>query len=164
MRFVLLCVVVTAPAAISALVCPYGSHSDRINLTLGKSCSRYAKVAADCPVLAARNDIKLLCMQSDADTAGKDAVCEGINYLHDVEDENRMPPGPNVCGRVSCSYNTGIFVCNDNPTTFTTSWTTVSDFAGQIAQTCYTEKEDSMGSYPVVKGNQFRVIEIALND
>ncbi|POR37794.1 Uncharacterized protein TPAR_01987 [Tolypocladium paradoxum] len=38
---------------------------------------------------------------------------EGIDYLRNHGGVPHMPAGPSACSRVSCSYNTGIWWCND---------------------------------------------------
>lgn len=40
-------------------------------------------------------------------------VLGGIEYLRGVSGTPGEGPGPGTCGRVSCSYNTGIHWCND---------------------------------------------------
>lgn len=47
------------------------------------------------------------------DPAKADAVWEGINHLSHVSGVPVSIPGPGVCGRVSCSYNSAIWWCND---------------------------------------------------
>ncbi|KAL0936075.1 uncharacterized protein CTRU02_208290 [Colletotrichum truncatum] len=39
---------------------------------------------------------------------------EGISYLRRVPGKPVGGPGPGECGRVSCSWNTGIWWCNDD--------------------------------------------------
>lgn len=40
-------------------------------------------------------------------------VWEGINHLNHVSGTPVSRPGPGTCGRVSCSYNSAIWWCND---------------------------------------------------
>jgi hypothetical protein len=40
-------------------------------------------------------------------------IKDGINYLNNITGQPRNGPGPNNCGRVSCSYNSSIWWCND---------------------------------------------------
>ncbi len=47
--------------------------------------------------------------------ARRDAIWEGMQYLHGVKGEPRLGGGWGVCGRVSCSYNSAIYWCNDAP-------------------------------------------------
>lgn len=42
-----------------------------------------------------------------------DNLDNGINYLRRVGGRPHMNGGPGACGRVSCSYNTAIWWCND---------------------------------------------------
>ncbi|KAK8038606.1 hypothetical protein PG993_007017 [Apiospora rasikravindrae] len=39
---------------------------------------------------------------------------QGVNYLRGVPGRPGNGPGPGACGRVSCSYNSAIWWCNDN--------------------------------------------------
>lgn len=41
------------------------------------------------------------------------AMYSGIKYLRKVPGTSKNEPGLNACGRVSCSYNTAIYWCND---------------------------------------------------
>ncbi|KAL4733705.1 hypothetical protein BDV11DRAFT_175437 [Aspergillus similis] len=41
-------------------------------------------------------------------------IREGITYLRGVSGRPTNGPGPGNCGRVSCSYNSAIWWCNDN--------------------------------------------------
>jgi hypothetical protein len=40
-------------------------------------------------------------------------IDEGISYLYGVQGSPTNGPGPGNCGRVSCSYNSAIYWCND---------------------------------------------------
>ncbi|GMF68816.1 unnamed protein product [Aspergillus oryzae] len=46
-------------------------------------------------------------------------VESGIKYLRSVPGQPTNGPGPNNCGRVSCSYNAAIWWCNDVSREFT---------------------------------------------
>ncbi|KAJ4417531.1 hypothetical protein N0V82_006090 [Gnomoniopsis sp. IMI 355080] len=62
-------------------------------------------------------------------------VRDGYNYLDGVPGQPGLPPGPAVCARVSCSFNVGIWWCNDNPITyFVGDFGMIADMARQIAQ------------------------------
>lgn len=47
------------------------------------------------------------------DAANTSQIQEGVNYLNGIAGQPRNGPGPNNCGRVSCSYNSAIWWCND---------------------------------------------------
>ncbi|KAL3459478.1 hypothetical protein BJX64DRAFT_291147 [Aspergillus heterothallicus] len=62
---------------------------------------------------------------------------EGVRYLRGVPGTPSMSPGPGSCGRVSCSHDAAIFICNDN-TGFLNlnSWNVVADGADYIRSRC----------------------------
>ncbi|QDS75894.1 hypothetical protein FKW77_002435 [Venturia effusa] len=43
-----------------------------------------------------------------------DALGAGVRYLHGLSGKSYMRAGPHACGRISCSYDTAIFTCNEN--------------------------------------------------
>lgn len=43
-----------------------------------------------------------------------EAIKDGISYLRKIGGKPSLPAGPAKCGRVSCSYASAIFWCNDN--------------------------------------------------
>lgn len=50
------------------------------------------------------------------DYAQRTATQDGIKHLNGVPGAPANGPGPGNCGRVSCSYESAIYWCNDNPT------------------------------------------------
>lgn len=42
-----------------------------------------------------------------------DANGDAVKYLHNLPGMSGMRAGPKACGRVSCSYDTAVFTCND---------------------------------------------------
>ncbi|KAI1825645.1 hypothetical protein F4861DRAFT_187335 [Xylaria intraflava] len=65
---------------------------------------------------AESGDHYVTCGGPDA-SAGR--IQQGINYLSNLPDSVMcsMPPGPKNCGRISCSWKSGIWWCNEKPTT-----------------------------------------------
>ncbi|KAL2286563.1 hypothetical protein FJTKL_06915 [Diaporthe vaccinii] len=61
--------------------------------------------------LAERRDTWSDCGRFDAAKAVP--IWEGINHLNHVSGTPVSRPGPGTCGRVSCSYNSAIWWCND---------------------------------------------------
>lgn len=47
------------------------------------------------------------------DSASTKPINDGIKYLNGIAGQPKNGPGPNNCGRVSCSYNSSIWWCND---------------------------------------------------
>ncbi|KAI1269082.1 hypothetical protein F5Y18DRAFT_176142 [Xylariaceae sp. FL1019] len=70
------------------------------------------------PVLSARTDIKSrtfsnsICGNPQSDAATKATILEGVRYLEKLK--SRCSNLPKTCGRISCSYNSAIWWCNDN--------------------------------------------------
>jgi hypothetical protein len=48
-------------------------------------------------------------------------LAEGINYLRGVPGNPHHGAGPGTCGRVSCSYGSAIYWCNESNTAKTLS-------------------------------------------
>lgn len=60
-----------------------------------------------------------------------------VYYLRRVPGKPTNGPGPGNCGRVSCSWNTGIYWCNDNKEAKTLdSFGDIADGAESIARWC----------------------------
>ncbi|KAG8409375.1 hypothetical protein J3459_017553 [Metarhizium acridum] len=65
------------------------------------------------------------------------AIGSGISYLKTLRGSPRYGPGPGACGRVSCSYDSAIWWCNDNRKPFSVhSWLDIADGAGEIFRKC----------------------------
>ncbi|KAL2824483.1 hypothetical protein BDW59DRAFT_162370 [Aspergillus cavernicola] len=65
----------------------------------------------------------------------KDQLRDGIDYLRSIG--GTPEEAPNTCGRVSCSYNTAIYWCNNNDEThYLRSYATIADGAQWLLDTC----------------------------
>ncbi|KAK0658298.1 hypothetical protein QBC41DRAFT_385833, partial [Cercophora samala] len=65
-------------------------------------------------------------------------VLTGIKYLRGVSGIPKNGPGPNECGRVSCSYHCGIHWCNDNTFEKEVTWDGIADGAQELIGKCGT--------------------------
>ncbi|KAK0651174.1 hypothetical protein B0T16DRAFT_386656 [Cercophora newfieldiana] len=65
--------------------------------------------AEDHPALSARQTPSTWRPAPDAG-----AVYQGVSHLRGIAGNCRANPGPGVCSRVSCSWDSAIFYCNDN--------------------------------------------------
>ncbi|XWW97940.1 hypothetical protein V2A60_005936 [Cordyceps javanica] len=79
--------------------------------------------------------------------ANKKAIRDGAAYLR-----NQPPgrptngPGPNNCGRVSCSYRSGIWWCNDSTSTKSLDgWDWIANSAQRITEVCDPGSEWTSG-------------------
>ncbi|KAK4232624.1 hypothetical protein QBC38DRAFT_450254 [Podospora fimiseda] len=71
------------------------------------------------------------------DSATKKRILEGIDYLHHINGQPHQGPGPGNCGRVSCSFDSAIIWCNDNPTTkYLDNFNLIADDALNIITEC----------------------------
>ncbi|KAJ0419812.1 hypothetical protein BJY00DRAFT_324175 [Aspergillus carlsbadensis] len=67
---------------------------------------------------------------------------EGVNYLRTVSGSPSMSPGPGSCGRVSCSYDAAIYLCNDNTNYHNLqNWNIVADAASYILTRCISGRD-----------------------
>ncbi|KAK3315865.1 hypothetical protein B0H66DRAFT_592148 [Apodospora peruviana] len=66
------------------------------------------------------------------------AILWGITYLQNLAGQPSNGPGPGACGRVSCSWKSAIWWCNDNDHTYTLgSWSDIAQCANEIRDTCW---------------------------
>ncbi|KAI0122898.1 hypothetical protein BJ170DRAFT_698056 [Xylariales sp. AK1849] len=61
---------------------------------------------------------------------------EGLDYLRKLSGDCHGVTGPNKCGRLSCSWNAGIWFCNDNDHEIHVSWLAVIHAADTIYYGC----------------------------
>lgn len=70
-------------------------------------------------------------------SAQPSTVKDGISYLRGVQGKPKNGPGPGSCGRVGCSYGTGIWWCNDNASPKTIdSCSAIATSAQRIVDQC----------------------------
>ncbi|KAI0196142.1 hypothetical protein EV127DRAFT_466492 [Xylaria flabelliformis] len=79
-------------------------------------------------------------------------IRQGIAYLHKIHGNCTNGPGPGNCARVSCSYGSGIWFCNDNSHPTSVPCSTFGDRAWDIIEKCY-----AFGNFPTdsVHGQAF---------
>ncbi|KAI0117732.1 hypothetical protein GGR51DRAFT_555016 [Nemania sp. FL0031] len=79
-------------------------------------------------------------------------IRQGISYLRKIHGDCTNGPGPGNCSRVSCSYSSGIWFCNDNPRPMSVPCSTFGDRAWDIVEKCY-----AFGDFPTdsVHGQDF---------
>ncbi|KAK0100755.1 hypothetical protein ONS95_007205 [Cadophora gregata] len=65
---------------------------------------------------------------------GEAPLLDGIDYLHRIKGDIRF--SARSCGRVSCSWNAGIFLCNDNYVEWWVTASKIGDYAQNIAKAC----------------------------
>ncbi|PNY24504.1 Uncharacterized protein TCAP_05560 [Tolypocladium capitatum] len=80
---------------------------------------------------------KVICSRAIFGHLNYGAYKDSLTYLGKHPGRPHMPPGPRACSRVSCSYNTGVYICNDTPTDkYLISWGSVVDGLQYIWAKC----------------------------
>ncbi|UNI21264.1 hypothetical protein JDV02_007269 [Purpureocillium takamizusanense] len=70
----------------------------------------------------------------------KRRIQQGIRYLHGVHGRPHHEAGPEECGRVSCSYNSAIWWCNNNRDRLQlSSFQDIADGAQRVLNICPAE-------------------------
>ncbi|RYP11490.1 hypothetical protein DL764_000013 [Monosporascus ibericus] len=95
--------------------------------------------------------------------ADKDAIVEAITYLRDLSGACYAFPGPGFCGRISCSYNSAVWWCNDKPRVVKYPCSFFADFVQTITNECSDQWEKQIqgqvfsedGSYNVIVGRDW---------
>lgn len=83
-------------------------------------------------------DDDMLCeMAWDSSFASVFHIRQGIDYLRKIHGDCTNGPGPGNCSRVSCSYQSGIWFCNDNPHPISVPCSAFGDRAWDIVEKCY---------------------------
>ncbi|KAI1188780.1 hypothetical protein F5B17DRAFT_451362 [Nemania serpens] len=98
-------------------------------------------------------DDDMLCeMAWDSSFASVFHIRQGIDYLRKIHGDCTNGPGPGNCSRVSCSYQSGIWFCNDNPHPISVPCSAFGDRAWDIVEKCYAH-----GDFPTdcVHGQAF---------
>ncbi|KAK4199256.1 hypothetical protein QBC40DRAFT_203085, partial [Triangularia verruculosa] len=67
-------------------------------------------------------------------------IAVGIAYLRRQPGTAKNGPGPNECGRVSCSYDAAILWCNDNTYEKEVQWNAIADGAQFVCDKCRVKK------------------------
>ncbi|POR37950.1 Uncharacterized protein TPAR_01853 [Tolypocladium paradoxum] len=87
---------------------------------------------------------QVVCSQDLYGPIGEDPYHDGINYLRGHSGQPHLPPGPQACGRVSCSYGTGIYICNFTlEDKYLISWGSVADGAEYIWKECSDDSRET---------------------
>ncbi|PNY28164.1 Uncharacterized protein TCAP_01923 [Tolypocladium capitatum] len=81
---------------------------------------------------------KVICSEGLFGKPSRWAIADGIAYLLKLRGHPRNQGGPGACGRVSCSYDSAIWWCNDSKQPKTLDgWFEIADGAAWIAGECF---------------------------
>ncbi|PYI14289.1 hypothetical protein BO86DRAFT_99954 [Aspergillus japonicus CBS 114.51] len=90
-------------------------------------------------ILQKRNKSNLLCdIEGDhSETATYTWITKGIQYLLALDGVCKVGAGPGTCARISCSYDSGIYLCNDNAWEIEPKCSYLATYAEDIMTQCY---------------------------
>jgi len=81
---------------------------------------------------------------------------DGIAYLRGIPGLCVVPRGPYVCSRVSCSWNSGIWLCNDKRETLRVPCAKIGDYAQRVKDECWFNGTPNTPFFtPMVRGQIF---------
>lgn len=84
-------------------------------------------------------------------------IWQGIQYLRQVPGMPDNGPGPGSCQRVSCSWESGIWFCNDNPFEIVLSdYSRIADMAEGVWDSC---RHGPVGGPYYVNGQNFDFVQ-----
>ncbi|KAM5359997.1 hypothetical protein ACJZ2D_014038 [Fusarium nematophilum] len=82
---------------------------------------------------------RINCGWGGSGDAGSVAIREGVEYLESFgEGYCGLDDGPYKCARISCSYNSAIWLCNDQDTPLRVKCKDLAPFIHKIRDDCYT--------------------------
>ncbi|PYH96552.1 hypothetical protein BO71DRAFT_174587 [Aspergillus ellipticus CBS 707.79] len=71
-----------------------------------------------------------------SETATTDWIRSGISYLKGLDGNCGVTAGPAACARISCSYDSGIYLCNDNKKRLNVKCSKLAAYAEDIIEKC----------------------------
>ncbi|KAM5448777.1 hypothetical protein MaudCBS49596_005284 [Microsporum audouinii] len=89
------------------------------------------------------------------DPASVKSIQEGIRYLNGLS--GKCGGAARTCTRVSCSWKSGIFLCNDTTNTISIPCKQIADYAQDILDTCVSPQVVSVRGQVFDSGN-FNVV------
>ncbi|KAI1082123.1 hypothetical protein F5B20DRAFT_47770 [Whalleya microplaca] len=105
------------------------------------------------------NNVERDCDVGGYDRVGQNYIKNGIEYLSSLPDSvlcSNQPapsPGQGSCGRISCSYNSAIWWCNDSPQTVEFACNLFAKYAQDIVDNC-AYLPNNLNSPPEVRGTE----------
>ncbi|KAI0123742.1 hypothetical protein BJ170DRAFT_697537 [Xylariales sp. AK1849] len=77
------------------------------------------------------------------------SIQDGRDYLRGIPGMCHGEPGPRKCSRVSCSENSAIYYCNDNPTDIWVPCHILGNLAEDVLEICGPSKNSDTGDWQV---------------
>ncbi|KAF5375487.1 hypothetical protein D9757_009936 [Collybiopsis confluens] len=73
---------------------------------------------------------------NDIDSTARDQVDGPYGYLAGISGTAEQEPGPGKCTRVSCAWDLGVYICNDNTHKISVAWKDIATYVNDIGMTC----------------------------
>ncbi|EFQ97335.1 hypothetical protein MGYG_00374 [Nannizzia gypsea CBS 118893] len=89
------------------------------------------------PSLEKRSPGHIICDPSGAERAWRRKIEDGIAYLERVPQASHCRVRNRSCARVSCSWDSGIFFCNDRDSWFEIPCPVLGSYTEDILRTCH---------------------------
>ncbi|KAF3479665.1 uncharacterized protein GIQ15_06641 [Arthroderma uncinatum] len=86
--------------------------------------------------LRTRSKTNTICGKIAGGRANIRHIDAGIRYLNSLPGGCYAPAGPRACIRISCSYGSAIYLCNDNNHSISPSCKYLATFAADIGNAC----------------------------
>ncbi|KAF2670323.1 hypothetical protein BT63DRAFT_424264 [Microthyrium microscopicum] len=82
------------------------------------------------------NPVSLTCDKPEWGHLTARGWSEARDHLHGLKGTWTKPGGDATCDRVSCSWDSAVFLCSTNPNEITHSWSDVADMFDAIESKC----------------------------
>ncbi|KAH9907301.1 hypothetical protein F4778DRAFT_799613 [Xylariomycetidae sp. FL2044] len=86
--------------------------------------------------LQVQQPVTYKCLVGLSGPANAVRIDDGIKFVRKAKGECAMPAGPRVCGRISCSYGSAIYWCNDNDHLFSHQCSDFATYAQTVRNYC----------------------------
>ncbi|KAH6636400.1 hypothetical protein F5144DRAFT_567358 [Chaetomium tenue] len=96
------------------LIVPNSQAKLIASIAAASTASSTSRRDEESPLEKRYDEDKILCWVHGWTAASLRSIQDGINYLNGVSGRPSHGPGPSTCARVSCSYGSAIYWCNDN--------------------------------------------------
>ncbi|KAE9373604.1 hypothetical protein N431DRAFT_535069 [Stipitochalara longipes BDJ] len=80
-------------------------------------------------------------------------ITDGVTYLNRIG--GRLSISAHSCSRISCSYNSAIYLCNDNPGTIDPATVYIASYAQDLINLCSFEDLSPWGDASYTGGQEF---------
>ncbi|KAH8673767.1 hypothetical protein BX600DRAFT_433381 [Xylariales sp. PMI_506] len=99
-----------------------------------------------------RSKSSIFCHVGGGGEINTDTIADGVQYLKSIGGQCQVPAGPRKCARVSCSYDAGIWLCNDNTWNIEPLCSYVATYVQDLLDKCQVTAKNGVED---VEGQEF---------